>query len=217
MKLALLALSATSAAAFVVQPTTRACSTSLNAEEKEKFAAIAAEIRGPTEKNQVLEFGWDGTTALGGAVDDSQPARMLEDIKASGETQSSACDVFNANLEMSGDDLMFEEFIELCDAEYEDGLIEFKNGDIVNKPGENHGSAKVLSYAALADFDKEMTLKLWGQYYREVKANPDGDDHQNIRNFMKYGWDGVDFYAGIALTKKVGTDGWDWDAESFIP
>ena len=34
---------------------------------------------------------------------------------------------------------------------------------------------------------------------------------------MKYGWDGVDFSNGIALTKKVGTDGWDWDAESFIP
>ena len=120
-------------------------------------------------------------------------------------------------IEMSGDDLMFQEFIDMCDEQYEDGLIEFKNGDIVNKPNENHGSAKVLSYAALADFDKETTLKLWGQYYRDVKATPDGDDHQNIRNFMKYGWDGVDFYAGIALTKKVGTDGWDWDAESFIP
>ena len=60
--------------------------------------------------------------------------------------------------------------------------------------------------------------QLWGQYYRDVLATPDKDDHQNIRNFMKYGWDGVDFSQnGIALTKKVGTDGWDWDAESFIP
>ena len=67
---------------------------------------------------------------------------------------------------MSGDDLQFEEFIELCDEQYEYGLIEFKNGDIVNKPGENDGSAKVLSYAALADMDKETTLKVcllrWG-------------------------------------------------------
>lgn len=61
---------------------------------------------------------------------------------------------------MSGDELMFEEFITLCDEQYESGLIEFKNGDIVNMPGENEGSAKVLSYAALADFDKEMTLKV---------------------------------------------------------
>ena len=61
---------------------------------------------------------------------------------------------------MSGDELMFDEFITMCDEQYEYGLIEFKNGDIVNGPGENDGSAKVLSYAALADFDKDMTLKV---------------------------------------------------------
>ena len=117
---------------------------------------------------------------------------------------------------MSGDDLMFNEFINHCDEQYEYGLIEFKNGDVVNKPGENDGSAKVLSYAALADLDKDATLKvrlptlfhtsasgvptaaltrsprrprplpqLWGQYYRDVLATPDGTDHANIRNFMK--------------------------------
>jgi hypothetical protein len=26
-----------------------------------------------------------------------------------------------------------------------------------------------------------------------VLKNPDGTDHQNIRNFMKHGWDGVRF------------------------
>ncbi len=60
--------------------------------------SLNAEIRGPTEKAKVLEFGWDGTTALGGAVDDSKPARMLDQIRASGETQSEACQLFNANL-----------------------------------------------------------------------------------------------------------------------
>ncbi len=62
--------------------------------------------------------------------------------------------------EMSGDSLMFDEFIALCDEQYEYGLIEFKNGDAINGPGENDGSAKVLSYAALANFDKDMTLKV---------------------------------------------------------
>ena len=60
---------------------------------------------------------------------------------------------------------MFQEFIDLCDEQYEHGLIEFKNGDLVNGPGENDGSAKVLSYAALADFDKETTLKVCVHYY----------------------------------------------------
>lgn len=181
-------------------------------------AALNAEIRGPSKKNDVLENGWDGTTALGGAVVDSKPARMLDEIRASGETQTDACELFNANLEMSGDDLMFDEFLTLCDEQYESGLVEFKNGDMVNMPGENDGSAKVLSYGALAEFDQSTTLKLWGQYYRDVLATPDRTDHQNIRNFMKSGWDGVDFYNGVALTKKnVGDNDWDQDSESWIP
>ena len=60
--------------------------------------------------------------------------------------------------------------------------------------------------------------QLWGQYYRDVLKNPDGDDHQNIRNFMKYGWEGVPFENGIALTRKqVGETEWDEFAESWIP
>ena len=47
---------------------------------------LAAEIRPPSSKAKELRFGWDGTTALGGAEVDSKPARMLDDVKASGET-----------------------------------------------------------------------------------------------------------------------------------
>jgi hypothetical protein len=180
--------------------------------------ALGAEIRKPTEKSEELRFGWDGTTALGGAVEVAKPSRMLADIREAGETIPEACELFNANLEMSGDDVTFEEVIELIDEHYETGLLEFKNGDIVNGQGENVGSAQVLSYAALADLDKETTLKLWGQYYRDVLKNPDGNDHQNIRNFMKTGWEGVPFENGIALTKKnTGENEWDAYAESWIP
>mmetsp|Transcript_25270 Transcript_25270/g.38316 ORF Transcript_25270/g.38316 Transcript_25270/m.38316 type:complete len:227 (+) Transcript_25270:56-736(+) len=181
-------------------------------------SALNAEIRGPTEKSKELRFGWDGTTALGGAVDNSKPARMLDEIRAAGESVPSDCEVFNANVEMDASDLKFEEVIEVIDTHFEYGLIEFKNGDIVNKQGENDGSAKVLSYAALSNMDKDTTLKLWGQYYREVVADPDGDSHQNIRNFMKYGWEGVPFENGIALTRKnTGEGEWDEYAESWIP
>lgn len=180
--------------------------------------SLNAEIRKPTEKAKELRFGWDGTTALGGAVEDAKPARMLDEIRAAGEVVPSECEVFNANVEMSGDDLMFEDVMEIIDTHYEDGLIEFKNGDIVNKPGENEGSSKLLSYAALSGMDKETTLKLWGQYYREVLDDPDGDSHPNIRNFMKYGWEGVPFENGIALTQKnVGDGEWNEFAESWIP
>ena len=86
--------------------------------------------------------------------------------------------------------MMFSEVMDLIDKYYESQLLEFKNGDIVNQQGENEGSAKIFSYAALSQLDKETTLKLFGEHYRSVKENPEGSDHQNIRNFMNYGWDG---------------------------
>jgi len=136
---------------------------------KTSSTSIQAKIRPASDKSEELRFGWDGTTALGGAVEVAKPSRMLSEIREAGETIPEACELFNANLEMSGDDITFEEVIELIDENYETGLLEFKNGDIVNAAGENEGSAKVLSYAALSDLDKETTLKLWGQYYREVR------------------------------------------------
>mmetsp|Transcript_2713 Transcript_2713/g.2992 ORF Transcript_2713/g.2992 Transcript_2713/m.2992 type:complete len:218 (+) Transcript_2713:2-655(+) len=180
--------------------------------------ALNANIRGPTDKSEELRFGWDGTNALGGAVEVAKSSRLLEDIRAGGETIPEACELFNANLEMGGDDITFEEVTELLDEHYESALCEFQNGGLTNKPGENQGSANVLSYAALSNLDDESTLKLWGQYYRDVKNTPSGTDHQNIRNFIKSGWNGVKFEFGISLTRKnTGDNEWDLDAESWIP
>lgn len=179
---------------------------------------LYAEIRPKTDKAEELRFGWDGSTPLGGAVEVAKPARMLADIRAAGESIPSDCEVFNSNVEMDGSDLTFEDTMEIIDKFYESQLLEFKNGDIVNKQGENEGSGKLLSYAALSELDKETTLKLWGQYYREVVKDSEGSSHANIRNFMKYGWDGVPFENGIALTRKaVGETEWDEYAESWIP
>lgn len=38
---------------------------------------------------------------------------MLDEIREAGETIPDACELFNANLEMSGDDIMFDEVIEV--------------------------------------------------------------------------------------------------------
>ena len=48
----------------------------------------------------------------------------------------------------------------LIDTYYEYGLTAFKNGDVVNNAGENEGTAKILSYAALSRLSKESTLKV---------------------------------------------------------
>mmetsp|Transcript_20097 Transcript_20097/g.40238 ORF Transcript_20097/g.40238 Transcript_20097/m.40238 type:complete len:208 (+) Transcript_20097:51-674(+) len=196
------------AAAWTVSPHGRARPTS----------SLSAEIRGPTAKAKTLAFGWDGTTALGGAVDDSKPARMLDEIKESGETLHPDAELFLQNVEMNPEGFTFNEFIEMVEGCYETGLIEWSNGSQKNPPGTNEGSAHVLSLAALADLPKEKALLLWAEHYRDVLATPDGDDHQNIRQFMEKGWDGVDFSNGISLTKKnTGDNDWDWDAESWIP
>ena len=95
------------------------------------------------------------------------------------------------------DSLRSSQFIEMVEGCYETGLIEWSNGSQKNPPGTNEGSAHVLSLAALADLPKEKALLLWAEHYRDVLATPDGDDHQNIRQFMEKGWDGVDFSNGI--------------------
>jgi HopJ type III effector protein. len=45
-------------------------------------------------------------------------------------------------------------------------------------------------------------LALFGEFYRDVLATPEGDDHQNIRNFMKTGWAGVQFNTTPLTEKK---------------
>ena len=61
--------------------------------QQHSSTSLAAEIRKPSDKAETLRWGWDGTTALGGAVEVAKPARMLEDIRAAGETIPEECDV----------------------------------------------------------------------------------------------------------------------------
>lgn len=75
----------------------------------------------------------------------------------------------------------------------------FKNGELENAAGQNNGSCKLFAFARLQGLSKEQTLACFGAHYRkDVLEHPDGTDHGNIRNFMKYGWNGV-VYAGEPL------------------
>lgn len=43
---------------------------------------------------------------------------------------------------------------------------------------------------------KQQTLYMFAQYYRDdVLSKPDGDDHQNIRQFMRHGFSRITFEA----------------------
>ena len=83
--------------------------------------------------------------------------------------------------------------------EFSNGLGEDK---CVNAAGTNEGSCKIFAFAQLHQLNQAQTLQLFGDYYRQdVLQDPQGSSHQNIRLFMKYGWEGIQF-AGVALTDK---------------
>jgi len=78
----------------------------------------------------------------------------------------------------------------------------FKNGDLENQTGENKGSCQLLAFAQLHDLSESQTLACFGDYYREeVLGDLLGNAHQNIRQFMKYGWDGVEFSDQVLIEK----------------
>ena len=111
-------------------------------------------------------------------------------------------DAFLDTLKTSPETVEFTDTIALIDAMYEFTPTTFKNGDLQNDAGQNNGSCKIFAFAQLQSLSPEQTLACFGHYYREeVLQQPDADNHQNIRNFMQSGWDGIQF-DGTALTTK---------------
>lgn len=97
----------------------------------------------------------------------------------------------------------FQDTIQIIEENYDFEPTAFKNGNQYNNAGENNGSCKIFSFAKLQNLSKESTLACFGSYYFEdVLKNPDGNDHQNIRNFMQFGWDGIHFEGEALLEKK---------------
>jgi hypothetical protein len=107
---------------------------------------------------------------------------------------------FLQQLNENPSNIEFSETMALIDQLYSFTPTAFKNGDALNKAGENAGSCKLFAFAQLQALSKEQTLACFGAYYREdVLKHPEGTDHQNIRNFIAQGWAGIQF-DGIALT-----------------
>jgi hypothetical protein len=78
----------------------------------------------------------------------------------------------------------------------------FTNGDVTNEAGTNEGSCKLFSFAKMHNLTEQQTLDCFGIYYRDdVLNHPDGDDHGNIRNFIKTGWSGITFDSDSLVAK----------------
>ena len=105
-------------------------------------------------------------------------------------------------LKTSPQSIAFKDVIAYIDEHYAFVPTSLTNGNIVNEAGENNGSCKVFSFAKLKGLNDEETLALFGDFYRtDVLKNAEGTDHQNIRNFMQFGWDGIAF-EGTALKSR---------------
>ena len=95
----------------------------------------------------------------------------------------------------------FADVLAFIEAHYQHTPTAFKNGAQSNAATENQGSAKVFSFAKLQGLNQADTLSLFAEHYAAVLTTPDATDHQNIRQFMQHGWDGVTF-DGTALSAK---------------
>lgn len=100
------------------------------------------------------------------------------------------------------DSLSFNDTLALIESCYNFTPSRFSNGALVNEVGNNSGSCKLFSFAQLNDLSQQQTLYCFGAYYRDdVLKHPLGTDHQNIRNFMRTGWAGIEIQ-GSPLTVK---------------
>lgn len=95
----------------------------------------------------------------------------------------------------------FKEVIEFIETYYQHQPSAFKNGAAYNEATQNQGSAKVFAFAQLNNLNEEHTLYLFAEHYQSVLHNPDGTDHQNIRQFMAHGWPGIVFEGQALLAK----------------
>jgi len=92
----------------------------------------------------------------------------------------------------------FKDVITLIDSLYDYTPCEFTNGKgddtVTNVKSTNEGSCKLFAFALDQNLSEQHTLNCFGSYYRDdVLNNPTGNDHANIRTFMRYGWDGIHF------------------------
>lgn len=94
--------------------------------------------------------------------------------------------------------LDFEDTMKVIEENYSYTPTAFNNGDIRNEAGQNEGSCKIFAFAQENNLDEGTTLKCFGRFYQDVLKTPEGEDHGNIRNFMKSGWAGIQF-SGQAL------------------
>ncbi len=98
----------------------------------------------------------------------------------------------------NNESISFDETMTVITEHYHYQPCEFSNGigknKIINTVTTNEGSCKIFAFAQINQLTQQQTLHLFGDFYRkDVLETPEGNSHQNIRRFMQFGWDGINF------------------------
>ncbi|WP_397444852.1 HopJ type III effector protein [Polaribacter sp. R77954] len=109
---------------------------------------------------------------------------------------------FKSKLKDNPTSIVFAETMQVIEDNYIFTPTAFTNGHIKNAIGENSGSCKLFAFAKTQKLTKKETLFCFGEHYQNVLGDKNGTSHQNIRNFMQTGFEGLSFENDALALKK---------------
>ncbi|CAM9235321.1 unnamed protein product [Choristocarpus tenellus] len=118
-------------------------------------------------------------------------------------TSPPSIDSLKLKLSEAPESINFEDTMNAIAESYNYTPKRFDNGVASSDAGVNEGSCKVLSMGKIAGLTTDEVLTCFGEHFRSVLEDPNGNSHGNIRAFMKSGWEGVSFPDGLSLTPKA--------------
>ncbi len=109
-------------------------------------------------------------------------------------------------IDQTPDNVQFSDVMSVIEENYSYTPQAFSNGlgteKVESAAGSNEGSCKIFAFAQLNHLSTDATLACFGDYYRQdVLQHPNNSDHSNIRQFMRSGWEGIDFQAPPLIAK----------------
>jgi hypothetical protein len=111
---------------------------------------------------------------------------------------------FLSKLNETPETIEFTDTMAIIEADYDFTPTQFSNGPCLNKADENNGSCKIFAFGQINDLSEQQTLACFGTYYRnDVLKDMQGSNHQNIRNFMTSGWQGINFKSQALAVKET--------------